>query len=128
MKIDLNELCRGWYIFSSEFDDILEKLEIKPLREHLEELVNNDWECINENREHIQNILNGVEDLEVSDLHWDVALCRKETDETIEEVRFESLSEVKRKKGIWARKQGIEPHKTWYEIEAEEKKLEGLPF
>lgn len=25
-------------------------------------------------------------------------------------------------------KQGIKSHKTWYEIEAEEKKLEGLPF
>lgn len=124
MKIDLNELYGGYCGFSSEFDGRGGELAIKPLREHLEELVNTDWECIKENQEHIQNILNGVEDLEVSD---GCNGCFGYSND-YEEVMFEPLIEIKKERETWARKQGIKSHKTWYEIEAEEKKLEGLPF
>lgn len=125
MKIDLNELYGGYCHFSSEFDEIARELEIKPLRKHLEELVNYHWECINENREHIQNILNGVEDLEVSD---ECFRYSSEYSNGYDEVIFEPLSEIKKEREIWAREEGTKPHKTWYEIEAEEKKLEDLPF
>ncbi len=132
-KIDLNELYGGYWEFFDEFEDYGGELAIKPLREHLEELVDTDWEYIKKNQEHIKNILNGVEDLEVGDgciisLGNGCLILNNNGDEHYEKVKFEPISKIKGRRETWARREGVKPHKTWYQIEAEEKELENLPF
>lgn len=61
-KVDLDELYGGYWAYSndSELECDHDILEIKPLREHLEEWIKNDrgFECIRENKEFIENVLN----------------------------------------------------------------------
>ena len=141
-KIDLNELYGGHWSFSwIDGDGRGGELEIKPLREHLEEWVKmTDWECIKANKEHIQNVLNGTEELEVEDEctrfgyhkgYGDLYGGAYEDEvlyECCDEVIFVPLSEIKKEREAWARENGIKPPKTWYKIKAEEEELEDLPF
>jgi hypothetical protein len=133
-KIDLNELYGGYWSFYGglDYDGRGGELEIKPLREHLEEWVKSDWECIKENKEHIQNILDGTEDLEVDDECTGGFGYRTGYEDEYggayeDEVRFEPLSEIKKEREAWAREQGIKPRKCWHEAELD-RLYDDLPY
>ena len=143
-KIDLNELYGGHWSFCGGLDGEYSggDLEIKPLREHLEEWVKKTgWECIRENQEHIQNILDGAEDLEVDDYCtggfgyrtgygdlYDGAYEDEVLYECCDDVVFKPFTQIKKERAEWAREQGIKPPKTWYQLEAEKEEEYDLPF
>lgn len=141
-KIDLNELYGGYWSFYGGLDGDGRggELEIKPLREHLEEWVKSDWECIRKKQEHIQNILDGTEDLEVDDeCTGGFGYCTGYGDEyggayedevlyvCCDEVNFKPLSEIKKEREAWAREYGIKPSECWYKAELD-RLYDDLPF
>lgn len=109
-KIDLDELYGGYFEWCDELSDGKGgELEIKPLREHLQEWVKmTDYRCIRENKQRIQDILDG-KDLYVSD---DAIGFGYSSD--YDEVSFEEFDSIKKKIADEAREQGIKPPKTWY--------------
>ena len=143
-KIDLDELYGGEWSFYGGLDGEGKggTLEIKPLREHLEEWVEKtDWECIKESQQNIQDILAGTVDLEVDDDctggfgyrtgYGDLYGGAYEDEvlyECCDEVWFHPFSEIKKEREAWAREQGIKPPKKWYQKKAREEEIADLPF
>lgn len=118
-KVDLNELYGGYWEWSDQYGDGKGgKLEIKQLREHLQEWVKmTDYDCIRKNKQDIQDFLDGTIELEVGDTgKFGFRSCK---DDIYDGVWFEPLSMIKDKIRDEAREQGIKPPKTWYREEVD---------
>ena len=127
-KIDLNELYGGWWCFFDECDGgRSDDLEIKTLREHLEEWIQQtDYLCIQENKQRIQDILDGriteTEDGMIS-LVYNNDFQNDVDDDPLywyyDEVVLNPLVSIKKKIADEAREQGIRPPQTWYREEVD---------
>lgn len=133
-KIDLNELYGGSWSFFEEGDDGGSgSLEIKPLREHLEEWIQqDDYICIHQNRERIQDILDGrITEVDDDVIGFFFINCFDAEDEETcwyyDEVILEPFSYIKKKKAAEAREQGIKPRECWYRKELD-KLFNEIPF
>lgn len=122
-KIDLNELYGGYWGFGDECDGGRGgDLEIKTLREHLEEWIQLDsYYCVWINKQQIQDILDGkITEIDGDSIEF--TGCCSDEDEMhsyYDEVSFTPLvlmiDDIKNK----AREQGIKPPETWYREEVD---------
>ena len=108
-KIKLDELYGGSWEWGDDLGDGKgDILEIKTLREHLEEWIKMDgYICIQKSKQHIQDILDG-------NITEDELVFFVDYGGYYEEISFNPLEEVMDDIKKKAREQGIKPHKTWY--------------
>ena len=133
-KIDLSKLYGGYWEWSDQYGDGKGGiLQIKPLREHLQEWVKmTDYAFVRKNKQHIQDILDGTVELEFEDESTgEFGFCEGYGDlyggayedealyEWYDEVWFEPLEIAKKNIAARAREQGIRPPKTWYKEEVD---------
>ncbi len=122
-KIDLDELYGGYWSFGDECDGGRGgDLEIKTLREHLEEWIQLDsYYCVSMNKQRIQDILDGkITEIDGDSIEFSCCISdEEEMHSYYDEVSFTPLvlmiDDIKNK----ARKQGIKPPKTWYREEVD---------
>lgn len=133
-KIDLDELYGGYWEWHDHYGDGKGGiLQIKPLREHLQEWVKmTDYYFVRNNKQYIQDLLNGTGELEVED-EWtgEISFCEGYNDlyggayedealyEDYDGVWFLPLEIAKKDIADKAREQGIRPPKTWYREEVD---------
>lgn len=122
-KIDLDELYGGYWSFGDECGGGRGgDLEIKTLREHLEEWVQLDsYFGIHMNKQRIQDILNGkITEFDGDSIEFNWCISdEEEMHSYYDGVSFTPLvlmiDDIKNK----AREQGIKPPETWYREEVD---------
>ena len=137
-KIDLDELYGGEWSFGDECDGGRGgDLEIKTLREHLEEWIQLDsYFCIYMNKQRIQDILDGkITEIDGDSIEFSWCSVNDISDEEeiyscYDEVSFTPLvlmiDDIKNK----AREQGVRPKECWYRenATASDTSSDDLPF